>query len=158
MNERRHVHPDPAAASGVDLEVDVWNGRVARSTVAHVTPLFTHQRGEDVQPLKDLKTGLADDLVLPESEKSLRTAVPRADFSGVGHGERRVAGMFEELEEVAIQHHGPPLSVDSWIQASVPRFFLHGRFSLMGALFFRSAKPSSSLRVPATDDLLGVRV
>ena len=55
---------------------------------------------------KCTEAGLADDLGASKSEKSLRATVPRADVAAVGHRERRVGRVFEELEEIAIHHHG----------------------------------------------------
>ena len=79
---------------------------MARGTVPHMTLFCTRGRAQHVPPLEELKAGLANDLVASISEKILGAAIPRADFAAVGHRKRRVGGVFEELEEIAIQHHG----------------------------------------------------
>lgn len=92
VDHRRRIHPDPPAGPSLDLEIEVRNRPVMRRAVAHPTVFRAHECAEHAAPPKQLKAGLADDLVAAKTEERLGAAVPRADFAGVGDRECRISG------------------------------------------------------------------
>jgi hypothetical protein len=102
VDHGRDIHPNPPAGSSLDLEIEVGDRPVVRRTIAHLTPFGAHECAKHAAPLKQLKAGLADDLVAAKPEQHLGAGVPLVDFAGVADRECRISSMFEEVEELAI--------------------------------------------------------
>ena len=67
-----------------------------------MTVFGAYQRAERTSPLEQLEAGLADRFFTSKPEQGLGAGVPRADLTAVGHRKRRIGGVLEEIEEIAV--------------------------------------------------------